>query len=65
MAIATIRHASRQGFHMTKDRGFNYDRPAKTEFKGGGRMLSYAFDGLFPFILLCIAYLASSHYFLG
>lgn len=50
---------------MTKDMGFNYDRPAKTEFKGGGRMLSYAFDGLFPFILLCIAYLASSHYFLG
>ena len=50
---------------MTKDLGFNYDRPTKTEFRRGSRLLGYAFDGLFPFILMCIAYLASSHYFMG
>ncbi|MGN6469394.1 MAG: hypothetical protein ACTHLC_07420 [Rhizobiaceae bacterium] len=50
---------------MTKDMGFNYDRPTKTELKRGSRLLSYAFDGLFPFVLICIAYMASRHFFQG
>jgi hypothetical protein len=50
---------------MTKDLGFNYDRPAKTEMKRGGRLLSYAFDALLPLVLICVAYTVSRYYFLG
>jgi hypothetical protein len=47
---------------MTKDMGFSYDRPTRTEFKRG-RLVSYAFDALLPFILICLAYSVSRHYF--
>jgi hypothetical protein len=50
---------------MTKDLGFNYDRPTRTEFKRGSRLVSYAFDALFPFILICLAYSVSQHLFMG
>jgi hypothetical protein len=50
---------------MTKDMGFNYDRPARTKLRRGSKLVSYAFDALFPFILICLAYSVSRYYFLG
>jgi hypothetical protein len=49
---------------MTKNLGLDYLELAKEEDRPGRRLLSTAFDALFPFILICIAYLASRH-FLG
>jgi hypothetical protein len=50
---------------MTKDLGFNYDRPTRTELKRGSRLVGYAFDALFPFILICLAYSVSRQFFFG
>ncbi len=50
---------------MTKNPGFGYDRPARTELRHGSKLVSYAFDALFPFILICLAYGASRYYFMG
>jgi hypothetical protein len=49
---------------MTKELGFSYDRPARTEMKRRNRLMSYAFDALLPLILVCVAYMVSRFYFL-
>jgi hypothetical protein len=50
---------------MTKNPGFSYDRPARTERTRGSRVASYAFDVVFPFVLICLAYSVSRYYFMG
>ena len=52
------------GVCMTKDPGFDYDRPVRSELKRGSRLLSYAFDALFPLVLIWVAYTVSRYYFL-